>query len=217
MIQFDECSSFIRTIGGSSSGACVQVRNIPALSAQNLQLVGRIKWCAICNRAGVPGTCSLPVSQFETTSGVRRRNGVFCDGASRVMLLRVSVVVAICIDATWFAVECVSQLQSLTSADLPATDGMVVSASLLVLVLLMDVANFARRFHRSDQQVRAAMQRIRPGDVDFRVALRRSEPLSRLLHECNRLLEWLNRNRPGGVHNGEHVFEIDCDDHDGGA
>ena len=62
------------------------------------------------------------------------------------MLLRVSVVVAICIDATWFAVECVSQLKSLTSADMPATDGMVVSASLLVLVLLTDVANFSRRF-----------------------------------------------------------------------
>lgn len=45
------------------------------------------------------------------------------------------------------------------------------------------------------------MQRIRSGDVDFRVALRRGEPLSQLLHECNRLLEWLIRNPPGGVRN----------------
>lgn len=63
------------------------------------------------------------------------------------MLLRVSVVVAMCLAATWFAVECVSHLQSLPSVDMPATDGLVVYASLFVLGLLAEVASLTRRFH----------------------------------------------------------------------
>ena len=151
-------------------------------------------------------------------SSVRHRNGDLRGWGSQVMLLRISVVVAMCIAATWFAVECVLHLRSLTSGDAHAADRVVVSASVfvasLVFVLLAEVANFTRRFHRPEQQVRAAMQRIRAGDVGFRVALRRGEPLSRLLHECNGLLEWLNRNPPGGARIDADIFELESDDED---
>ncbi|MFT4841100.1 MAG: hypothetical protein ACJA0V_002314 [Planctomycetota bacterium] len=134
------------------------------------------------------------------------------------MLLRISVLVAMCIAATWFAIECVSHLRGLTSGAMPTVDRLVVSASIMVasivIVLLAEVANFTRRFHRPEQQVRAAMQRIRAGDVGFRVALRRGEPLSRLLHECNGMLEWLNRNPPCGVRIDADVFDIESDDED---
>ncbi|MFT4514728.1 MAG: hypothetical protein ACI89X_004371 [Planctomycetota bacterium] len=151
-------------------------------------------------------------------SSVRHRNADLSSLVSRVMLLRVSVVVAMCIAATWFAAECVSHLRSLTTGAMPAADGLMISASVfvasLVVVLLAEVANFTRRFHRPEQQVRAAMQRIRAGDVGFRVALRRGEPLGRLLHECNGMLEWLNRNPPSGVRMDADVFEIESDDED---
>lgn len=123
-----------------------------------------------------------------------------------------------CIAASWFAVECVSHLRSLHSTTSPSTDGLVVSAAVfvasLVVVLLAEVANFTRRFHRPEQQVRTAMQRIRAGDVGFRVAMRRGEPLSRLLHECNGLLEWLNRNPPQGVRTDSDEFELAVDAED---
>ena len=53
------------------------------------------------------------------------------------------------------------------------------------------------------------MQRIRAGDVGFRVALRRGEPLGALVHECNDLLEWLNRNPPPGSRLDADVFELE--------
>ena len=52
------------------------------------------------------------------------------------------------------------------------------------------------------------MQRIRAGDVGFRVAIHRGQPLGRLLHECNGLLEWLNHNPPSGVRVDRDVFDI---------
>tara|TARA_R110002072_G_scaffold4174_2_gene29445 strand:+ start:29841 stop:30326 length:486 start_codon:yes stop_codon:yes gene_type:complete len=158
------------------------------------------------------------VLQSETTTSARHRNVGLHGFAAKAMVLRIAVIVAMCIAAAWFAAECVSHLQALASGAAPSADGLVVSASVfvtsLVVVLLAEVANFTRRFHRPEQQVRAAMQRIRAGDVGFRVALRRGEPLSRLLHECNGLLEWLNRNPPGGARLDADVFEIDRDDED---
>lgn len=161
---------------------------------------------------------SKPVLHSQTTTSARHRNSDLRGLAVRVMVLRISVIVAMCIAATWFAAECVSHLRALASGASSSVDGLVVSASVLVaslvVVLLVEVANFTRRFHRPEQQVRAAMQRIRAGDVGFRVALRRGEPLSRLLHECNGLLEWLNRNPPGGARVDADVFEIGSDDED---
>lgn len=71
-----------------------------------------------------------------------------------------------------------------------------------------------RRFRAAEQQVRVAMQRIRAGDVGFRVARRPGEPMARLVQECNGLLAWLNHNPPSGVNVDRDVFDLDADDED---
>jgi len=134
---------------------------------------------------------------------------------SRTMALRLAAIVAMCIAATAFAGHCVSHLQALDSHADETGSALGILAAVfvgsLLLVLLVEVAGFTRRFHRPEQQVRVAMQRIRAGDVGFRVAQRRGEPLGRLLHECNGLLDWLNRNPPSGVRVDADVFEISCE------
>ncbi|MFO1077671.1 MAG: hypothetical protein U1E73_08085 [Planctomycetota bacterium] len=53
-----------------------------------------------------------------------------------------------------------------------------------------------------------AMQRIRRGDLSFRVHLRRGDLLVPLARECNELLEWLNRNPPQGAVTGGDLVAV---------
>jgi hypothetical protein len=57
-------------------------------------------------------------------------------------------------------------------------------------------------------RLRQALQRIRTGDVGFRITLRRGDLLVALAHECNQLLDWLNRNPPNGAHTGGDIVEV---------
>ena len=132
-----------------------------------------------------------------------------------VQALRVGALVALCSAAAVYASVSLSRLQavvgSVDSASHP--ESLVWSAGALVaaavFVLLVEVANIVRRFRTPEQQVRLAMQRIRAGDVGFRIARRRGEPLGRLVADCNDMLEWLNRNPPDGVRVDRDVFELD--------
>jgi len=132
--------------------------------------------------------------------------------------LRALAIVALCVVAALFANALLSHLQSVVDGadEAAGVDALWIwSVALAVAVLgalLVEVANIVRRFRRPEQQVRLAMQRIRAGDVGFRIARRRGEPLGRLVHECNDLLEWLNRNPPDGARVDRDVFELDADD-----
>lgn len=129
--------------------------------------------------------------------------------------LRVAAIVAMCGVCAMFAASLLSQLQAVVDdAQAPPAVGALQFWSLALafavfVTLLVEVANIGRRFRRPEQQVRLAMQRIRAGDVGFRIARRRGEPLGRLVHECNDMLEWLNRNPPEGTRIDRDVFELD--------
>lgn len=121
-----------------------------------------------------------------------------------------------CSAAMMFAYQCVSQLERLESGTMSDLSTLTIStvafvASLLA-VMLVEVCNMIRRFRGPEQQIRVAMQRIRAGDIGFRVARRPGEPMARLVHECNGLLEWLNQNPPCGVRVDGDVFDLDADD-----
>ncbi|MFK7739851.1 MAG: hypothetical protein AB8H80_05965 [Planctomycetota bacterium] len=78
----------------------------------------------------------------------------------------------------------------------------------IVFMLLVEVAGVRHRFARPEQNLRRAMKRIRAGDVGFRIPDRGSEPLGRLVSECNSLLEWLNHNPPDGARVDDDMFEL---------
>jgi len=131
----------------------------------------------------------------------------------RFLALRIAAIVAMCGAAFWFAQACVSQLEQAEAGAVstPSTLTLSIVAFLgcLVVVLLVEVCNMTRRFRGPEAQVRVALQRIRAGDIGFRVARRPGEPMARLVNECNGLLEWLNRNPPGDVNVDGDVFDLD--------
>ncbi len=53
-----------------------------------------------------------------------------------------------------------------------------------------------------------SIERIRSGDISFRVNLRRGDHLTEVAAEMNNLLDWLNDNPPRGVKTGTDVVRI---------
>lgn len=87
---------------------------------------------------------------------------------------------------------------------------LVVGAFLLAsaLVVVVQALRVASRVAGPEHRLRVAMQRIRAGDIGFRVALRRGDLLGSLATECNALLDWLNHNPPGSVRTGGDLVEL---------
>ena len=77
-----------------------------------------------------------------------------------------------------------------------------------VAVVAVQSLRVANRVAGPEYRLRLALQRIRGGDVGFRVSLRRGDLLTGLAAECNELLDWLNRNPPAGVGAGTDVVEM---------
>jgi hypothetical protein len=63
-------------------------------------------------------------------------------------------------------------------------------------LLVMQQQRLQQHWRGPEQRLCGALQRIRQGDLAFRVTLRRGDPLQPLAEECNELLEWLNHNPP---------------------
>ncbi len=76
------------------------------------------------------------------------------------------------------------------------------------VVVVVQSLRVAARVSGPEHRLRLAMQRIRSGDVGFRVNLRRGDLLGELAHECNALLDWLNKNPPGAVRTGGDLVEL---------
>ncbi len=58
-------------------------------------------------------------------------------------------------------------------------------------------------------RIRTSLERIRAGDVAFRLTLRRGDCLRDVAEEVNRLLDWLNENPPQGVRTGGDLVTVD--------
>jgi hypothetical protein len=75
-------------------------------------------------------------------------------------------------------------------------------------VALLQTLRIAHRVAGPEHRLRRALQRMRGGDLGFRIALRRGDLLGGLARECNELLDWLNHNPPAGVRTGGDVVDI---------
>lgn len=62
-----------------------------------------------------------------------------------------------------------------------------------LVVFVFQVARMAARVAGPEFRLRRSLQRIRSGDLGFRVELRRGDLLGGLAEECNLLVEWLAR------------------------
>lgn len=82
----------------------------------------------------------------------------------------------------------------------------------VALVVGSEVVGLAGRLHGPELRLRWALQRIRRGDLAFRVSLRRGDALRALADECNELLEYLNANPPAGASIGSDIVDVQVDD-----
>lgn len=80
-----------------------------------------------------------------------------------------------------------------------------------IVVVLLQSLRLAQRVAGPEWRLRRALRRIRAGDLDFRISLRRGDLLTGLARECNELLDWLNANPPAGVRTGGDVVEVETD------
>lgn len=83
---------------------------------------------------------------------------------------------------------------------------LLVTGSLVVAVF--QTVHAANRVAGPEQRLMQSMQRIRRGDLAFRVHLRNGDLLAPLARECNELLDWLNRNPPAGATVGSDVVAV---------
>lgn len=80
-------------------------------------------------------------------------------------------------------------------------------------VVVMQAARVANRVAGPEQRLIRAMQRMRGGDLSFRVHLRKGDLLTGLALECNQLLDWLNENPPSGTRTGTDLIEVHPEEH----
>ena len=79
-----------------------------------------------------------------------------------------------------------------------------------VAVFLLQVMRLASRVAGPEHRLQRTLQRIRSGDLDFRITLRRGDLLTGLAQECNELIDWLSRNPPAGARTGGDIVEIEA-------
>ncbi len=88
---------------------------------------------------------------------------------------------------------------------------LAIGGFLLAGVAVIFVQALRLAWHVAGPELRLcrSLQRIRSGDVGFRITLRRTDLLHGLARECNDLLQWLNENPPPGVRTGGDVVELE--------
>lgn len=67
------------------------------------------------------------------------------------------------------------------------------------VVILVQALRFSHRVAGPSYRLMKSLERIRGGDIGFRVKLRQGDHLGEVAEELNRLLEWLNANPPAAI------------------
>lgn len=142
-------------------------------------------------------------------------------GAVRGRLLRLSIVAPGLLMAgslVGLAAYCHRLLTDAAAGQVPTIGGfgfwtaVVGFFAACVGAILWQCVQLAIRVSGPEHRLCRALQRIRSHDVGFRVNLRRGDLLKGLAHECNDLLDWLNRNPPAGARTGGDVVEVEAGD-----
>jgi hypothetical protein len=100
--------------------------------------------------------------------------------------------------------------------ELPSLVPLFVSVLVFFVIASFVVAiqglRFSHRIAGPCYRLCRSMERVRDGDIAFRVHLRKGDYLTEVASEFNRLLDWLNDNPPTGVRTGGDVVEVEHSD-----
>lgn len=138
-------------------------------------------------------------------------------GPSRRLLMRLSLTVPLSVlfaSVVLLTVLCRQMLGGIaigesgidTSTALFVTAGGFLLSSMAVVVL--QASRVAHRVAGPEYRLCQSLQRIRGGDLSFRIHLRKGDMLTGLAQECNELLDWLNRCPPAGCRTGTDLVEV---------
>lgn len=132
-------------------------------------------------------------------------------------LLPVLILVASILGVAWFCRTLLEEAERV-DMDLPgllplflAVFGICLVSCLLVVI---HGVRLQRRLAGPTLRVIAGMQRVRVGDLSFRVHLRRGDYLSEVAFEFNKVIDWLNENPPEGARTGSDVVDVYAPDQD---
>jgi len=75
-------------------------------------------------------------------------------------------------------------------------------------LVVFQALRFSHRIAGPAYRLVKSLERIRSGDISFRVNLRRGDHLSEVAAELNNLLDWLNENPPPGVKTGSDLVRV---------
>ncbi|MFM1872696.1 MAG: hypothetical protein RL398_2118, partial [Planctomycetota bacterium] len=148
-----------------------------------------------------------------------QRRQILPNGADDGRLVRIALLapLILLLTAAVALAVCCADLLDLAAQGRPAELGLgplYLAAGLFVFASVAVVAvqslRVAARVAGPEYRLRLALQRIRSGDLGFRIHLRRGDLLTGLARECNELLDWLNANPPSGARRvGGDTFDLD--------
>ncbi|MEZ5964386.1 MAG: hypothetical protein R3F56_11115 [Planctomycetota bacterium] len=75
-------------------------------------------------------------------------------------------------------------------------------------VVVFQALRFSHRIAGPAYRLIRSMERVRSGDISFRVNLRRGDHLTEVAAEMNNLIDWLNENPPSGVRTGTDLVRV---------
>lgn len=153
---------------------------------------------------------------MELGNNNRRKILVVNESMQRRIILAVALLptIGLTAAAVIVAVFCRRLLgeASQAEAELPSLVPLFLSVLGFVVVCGVVVVHQALRFSHKIAgpvyRITRSMERIREGDIGFRVHLRRGDYLTEIAEELNLLLDWLNENPPPGVRTGSDVVEL---------
>lgn len=153
-----------------------------------------------------------------------KRRQILPNGAdeSRVVKIALVLPLLLLIAAVAVLTLCCGELLQRAATGRPAIVGSTLvylaSGAFLFasgIVVVVQSLRVASRVAGPERRLKAALQRIRTGDIGFRITLRRGDLLGDLAGECNALLDWLNSNPPGSVRTGGDLVELAAAPEDG--
>ncbi len=146
----------------------------------------------------------------------RRTQIVINEGMQRRIINAITLVPmgGLAISTLIVAVFCRRLLSEALAADAELPSLTPLFAAVLIffvicsLVMGVQGLRFSHRIAGPTYRLCQSMERIRSGDIAFRVTLRKGDYLTEAAAEFNKMLDWLNENPPQGVITGSDVVEV---------
>lgn len=147
----------------------------------------------------------------------RRRTLIVNESVQRRIIAAVILVptVGLAMSTVIVAVFCRRLLAETMNAEteLPSVVPLFVSVLAFFVIASFVVAiqglRFSHRIAGPCYRLCRSMERVRQGDIGFRVTLRKGDYLTEVAAEFNSLLDWLNENPPRGVRTGGDVVAVE--------